>query len=58
MTARGFFPFGPFVRGWGAAKQIASSYDEIMNFYAQVIVFNMFYPFYVPIGFNLFIYYR
>ena len=29
-----------------------------MNFYAQAIVFNMFYLFYVPIGLNLFIYYR
>ena len=58
MTARGFFPFGPFVCGLGAEKQIASSCDEIMNFYAQVIVFKMFYLFYVPIGFNIFIYYR
>ena len=29
-----------------------------MNFYAQAIVFNMFYLFYVPIGLNLFIFYR
>ena len=34
-------------------SQIASSFDEIMHFYAQAIEFNMFYLFYVSIGFNL-----
>ena len=58
MTAHGLFPFDPFVCGQGTDKQNASSYDEIMNFYAQAIVFNMFYLFYVPICFNSFIYYR
>ena len=41
--------------GLGADKQISSSYDEIIHFYAQAAEFNMFYLFNVPIGFNLFL---
>ena len=55
IMARGFFPFGPFMCGLGADKQIASSYDEIIHFYAQATEFNRFYLFYVLIGFNLFL---
>ena len=44
----------PFYVWIGAVNQSASSYDEIMHFFAQAIEFNMFYLFYVPIGFNLF----
>ena len=51
----GFFPFGPFMCGLGADKQIASSYNEIIHFYAQATEFNCFTCFYVPIGFNLFL---
>ena len=54
--ARGFFPFGPFMCGLGVDKQIASSY-EIMHFYAQATVINMFYLFYVPFGFKSFIHF-
>ena len=32
IMACGFFPFGPFMCGFGADKQIASSYDEKIHF--------------------------
>ena len=44
--------------GLGADKQITSSYDEIIHFYAQAAEFNMFYLFYVPNGLNLFFDFR
>ena len=54
IMARGFFLFGPFMCGLGADKQIASSCDKIMHFYAQATEFYMFYLFYVPFGFIIF----
>ena len=47
--ARVFFPFGSFMYGLDADKQIASSYDEKNTFYAQVTEFNCFTCFMCPL---------